>query len=163
MDRFPVAVIVCFAAFSVFAYYQQHHFPQFSGASPIFRSVLGLFAVSRSEDAPRGARAMRMRSVTSVVVCLALLLGCGDRTRVDTSRADLIVVGDVHTMNASAPRAEAIAVARGRLVFVGDGGRARALLRPDGRTVELAPGQIVLPGLVDAHVHMLEAGVFQLG
>src|SRR5262245_27284633 len=118
---------------------------------------------ARSEDAPRGAGAMRMCSVTCVVVCLVLLLGCGDRTSVETSRADLVVVGNVHTMNASAPRAEAIAIAGGRLVFVGDAGRARALLRPDGRTVELAPGQIVLPGLVDSHVHMLEAGVLQLG
>jgi Amidohydrolase family len=37
------------------------------------------------------------------------------------------------------------------------------LLRPGGRTIELAPGQSVLPGLVDSHVHMLEAGVLQLG
>src|SRR5262249_46817396 len=118
---------------------------------------------ARRQDAPRGPGVMRLRSVTSVVVCLALLLGCSDRTGVDTSRADLVVVGDVHTMNASAPRAEAIAIAGGRLVFVGGAGRARALLRPGGRPVELAPGQIVLPGLVDAHVHMLEAGVLQLG
>ena len=69
---------------------------------------------ARSEDAPRGAGAMRMRSAISVVVCLVLLLGCGDRSSIDTSRADLVVVGDIYTMNASAPRAEAIAVARGR-------------------------------------------------
>ena len=77
--------------------------------------------------------------------------------------ADLIVIGDIHTMDASAPKAEAIAVAGGRLVFVGDARQARALLRPGGRTIELAPGQSVLPGLVDSHVHMLEAGVLQLG
>src|SRR4030095_3253164 len=118
---------------------------------------------ARSQDAPRGAGAMRMRSMTPVVVCLALLLGCRDRTSVDTSRAEVGVLGSVSTLNASAPRAEGIAIARGRLVFVGDAGRARALLRQDGRTVELAPGQIVLPGLVDSHVHMLEAGVLQLG
>src|SRR5262245_43169412 len=55
------------------------------------------------------------------------------------SAADLIVIGDVHTMDASAPKAEAIAVAGGRLVFVGDARQARALLRPGGRTIELAP------------------------
>ena len=75
--------------------------------------------------------------------------------------ADLIVIGDVYTMDASAPKAEAIAVAGGRLEFVGDARRARALLRPGGRTIDLAPGQTVLPGLVDSHVHLIEGGVQQ--
>ena len=78
-----------------------------------------------------------------------------------TRAADLIVIGDVYTMDASAPKAEAIAVAGGRLVFVGDARRARALLRRGGRTIKLAPGQSVLPGLVDSHVHMIEGGLQQ--
>jgi len=76
-----------------------------------------------------------------------------------TRAADLIVIGDVYTMDASAPKAEAIAVAGGRLVFVGDARRARALLRRGGRTITLAPGQSVLPGFVDSHVHMIEGGL----
>ena len=64
-------------------------------------------------------------------------------------------------MDASAPKAEAIAVAGGRLVFVGDARRARALLRRGGRTIKLAPGQTVLPGFVDSHVHMIEGGLQQ--
>jgi predicted amidohydrolase YtcJ len=109
---------------------------------------------------------MRMVSVFAAVVPLLLLQGCGTRHGRQSSTgsaADLIVIGDVYTMDASAPKAAAIAVAGGRLVFVGDARRARALLRPGGRTIELAPGQSVLPGLVDSHVHMLEAGVLQLG
>jgi predicted amidohydrolase YtcJ len=76
-----------------------------------------------------------------------------------TRAADLIVIGDVYTMDASAPKAEAIAVAGGRLVFVGDARRARALLRRGGRTIKLAPGQSVLPGFVDSHAHMIEGGL----
>ena len=78
-----------------------------------------------------------------------------------TGAADLIVIGDVYTMDAAAPKAEAIAVAGGRLVFVGDARRARALLRRGGRTIKLAPGQTVLPGFVDSHVHMIEGGLQQ--
>ena len=78
-----------------------------------------------------------------------------------TRAADLIVIGDVYTMDAAAPKAEAIAVAGGRLVFVGDARRARALLRRGGRTIKLAPGQSVLPGFVDSHVHMIEGGLQQ--
>ena len=96
---------------------------------------------------------------------MAAMSDVGGRTVTDKDgrAADLIVIGDIHTMDASAPKAEAIAVAGGRLVFVGDARQARALLRPGGRTIELAPGQSVLPGLVDSHVHMLDAGVLQLG
>jgi predicted amidohydrolase YtcJ len=64
-------------------------------------------------------------------------------------------------MGALAPKEEAIAVAGGRLVFVGDARRARALLRRGGRTIELAPGQSVLPGFVDSHVHLIEGGIQQ--
>ena len=78
-----------------------------------------------------------------------------------TRAADLIVIGDIYTMDAAAPKAEAIAVAGGRLVFVGDARRARALLRRGGRTIKLASGQSVLPGFVDSHVHMIEGGLQQ--
>src|SRR5215510_14822615 len=97
-------------------------------------------------------------------LAMAAMSDVGGRTVTDKDgrAADLIVIGDVYTMDASAPKAEAIAVAGGRLVFVGDARRARALLRPGGRTIKLAPGQSVLPGLVDSHVHMLDAGLLQL-
>ena len=103
---------------------------------------------------------MRMISVFAAVVPLLLWQGFDDGSQGSTgSAADLIVIGDVYTMDAAAPKAEAIAVAGGRLVFVGDARQARALLRPGGRTIELAPGQSVLPGFVDSHVHMLEGGL----
>src|SRR5262249_56865489 len=106
---------------------------------------------------------MRLVSVFAVVGPLLLLQGCDDDSGIRTgSAADLIVIGDVHTMDASTAKAAAIAVAGGRLAFVGDARRARTLLRPGGRTIELAPGQIVLPRLVASHVHMLEAGGVQL-
>ena len=66
---------------------------------------------------------------------MAAMSDVGGRTVTDKDgrAADLIVIGDIHTMDASAPKAEAIAVAGGRLVFVGDARRARALLRRGGR------------------------------
>src|SRR5262245_66127046 len=105
---------------------------------------------------------MRRKSVLVKTLWVILVLGWVTVTDTNRRAADLIVIGDVYTMDASAPKVEAIAVAGGRLVFVGDARGARALLRPGGRTIKLAPGQSVLPGLVDSHVHMLEAGVLQL-
>src|SRR5215510_8971266 len=76
-----------------------------------------------------------------------------------TSQADLVVVGTVVTMAASTPRAQALAVSGGKVAFVGDAASARKRLRPGGQLIALEPGQAVVPGLVDAHVHMLDAGL----
>src|SRR5262245_37289260 len=89
------------------------------------------------------------------VLCLGL-----SAMALEATQADLVVVGNVATMAAGRPHAGGMAVAGGRLVFVGGAGPARQLLRPGGRLIELEPGQMVLPGLIDSHVHMLEGGLF---
>ena len=53
--------------------------------------------------------------------------------------------------------ATAVAVRDGRIVFVGTDSGALALRGPDTRVVDLA-GNVVLPGLVDAHTHVAELG-----
>jgi predicted amidohydrolase YtcJ len=77
------------------------------------------------------------------------------------SQADLVVVGPVVTMAASRPHARGLAVAGGKIVFVGDAASARKLLRSGGRLIALEPGQVVIPGLVDAHNHMMDAGLMR--
>jgi predicted amidohydrolase YtcJ len=72
----------------------------------------------------------------------------------------LLVNGIVHTMEPGQPRAAAIAVRDGRILFVGDEGEAAAALgagsargaRRGAEVVDLA-GRCVLPGLTDAHLH----------
>jgi predicted amidohydrolase YtcJ len=100
-----------------------------------------------------------MRGVVGlgVGVLSMMVLGCSsDR------RADLVVLGTLRTMEPSAPVAEAMAIAGGKIVFIGDAQRAQALLDRQGRTIRLAPEQMAMPGIVDSHVHMLEAGLLQL-
>src|SRR5262245_19941628 len=93
--------------------------------------------------------------ILSVVLCLGL-----SAMALETPQVDLVVVGNIATM-ANRPHAGGMAVAGGRLVFVGGAESARQLLRPGGRLIELEPAQIVLPGLIDSHVHMLEGGLFR--
>src|SRR5262249_13761040 len=76
------------------------------------------------------------------------------------SDADLVVVGPVVTMATGKPSAaRGLAVTGSKIAFVGDAASARELLRRGGRLIALEPGQVVIPGLVDAHVHMLEGGL----
>jgi predicted amidohydrolase YtcJ len=70
------------------------------------------------------------------------------------AQVDLIVTGgDVRTMNPSAPRAEAVAVAGERIVAVGTDAEVTALAGPGTRQI-LAGGNTVMPGIVDAHNHV---------
>src|SRR3954466_9108671 len=102
----------------------------------------------------------RVRCVTILMIggLSIVALGCGSNHRT----ADLVVTGAMRTMDPSAPIAEAMAIRGGKILFVGDAQRARALLAANGRSIALAPGQMVMPGLVDSHVHMFEAGLLQL-
>ena len=68
--------------------------------------------------------------------------------------ADLIVCGArVLTMDAGRPRAEAVAVAGGRIVAVGSDAAVLTLRGPGTRVVE-AGGRTLLPGFVESHLHL---------
>jgi hypothetical protein len=44
--KLPISVVVCFAGFSIFCYYQQLHWRHFHGANQVFEMFLGLSVVS---------------------------------------------------------------------------------------------------------------------
>jgi hypothetical protein len=70
--------------------------------------------------------------------------------------AEFVLVGDLRTMDPARPRAEAMSVRDGRILAVGS--RVEALAALPGAEVRSAPGTVV-PGLIDAHVHTLYAGL----
>jgi len=72
--------------------------------------------------------------------------------------ADLVLVGTVLTMDPQAPVAEAVAVAGGRIAYVGERGGVDAHIGSGTRVLELA-GEVALPGFHDAHVHLTQHGV----
>jgi predicted amidohydrolase YtcJ len=69
--------------------------------------------------------------------------------------------GNIHTMDATRPRVEAVAITHNRILAVGDNEAMQALLAPNGQAIDLA-GQTVTPGFNDAHLHFLSYG-FKLG
>jgi predicted amidohydrolase YtcJ len=67
--------------------------------------------------------------------------------------ADLILThARIYTADAARSTAEALAVRDGRLVYVGDAKGAEALAGPKTQRLD-GGGRLVLPGLVDAHIH----------
>lgn len=75
-----------------------------------------------------------------------------------TSPADLVVMNArVYTVDAGRPEAQALAVRGDRLVVVGTTAEALALRGPKTQVVD-AGGRAVIPGLHDAHGHVLGLG-----
>ena len=73
--------------------------------------------------------------------------------------ADLIVThARIYTVDEARPLATALAVKDGRVLFVGDDRGASALKGAATRMVD-ARGQTIIPGMVDAHAHLLGLGL----
>src|SRR5262245_4584464 len=73
-------------------------------------------------------------------------------------QADLVVTNArVYTADVNRPTAEAFAVREGRIAFVGSARGALALAGPKTERLDLG-GKTVLPGIVDAHAHLLGLG-----
>jgi len=73
--------------------------------------------------------------------------------------ADLILTnGRFHTLDRSNPQADAVAIAGGRFVAVGD---AADVMRHRGATTRVIDldGHTVIPGLNDSHLHLIRGGL----
>ncbi|MEI4262461.1 amidohydrolase [Roseovarius sp. D0-M9] len=70
--------------------------------------------------------------------------------------ADLVILnGKVLTMDAGAPRAEAVALAGGAILAVGTTEEIRELAAPGAKVIDAAGGT-VMPGFIDSHVHLFQ-------
>lgn len=73
-------------------------------------------------------------------------------------KADLIVTNArIYTVDAGRPRADAMAVRGTRILFVGSAAEAMALAGPSTHVIDLH-GATVIPGMTDAHAHLIDLG-----
>jgi predicted amidohydrolase YtcJ len=70
--------------------------------------------------------------------------------------ADLLVVGDIRTMDPARPRVAAVAVVNGRITALGDLREVQQRVPPGTAVLDVAG--TVVPGFVDSHVHLMWAG-----
>jgi predicted amidohydrolase YtcJ len=98
---------------------------------------------------------MRYLAVASLVLLAAPLPA---QTGPQSLPADLILTNArIYTVDDSRPVVAALAVRDGRVQFTGSVREALALRGPGTRVVDL-PGRTVIPGMVDAHAHLLGLG-----
>ena len=72
--------------------------------------------------------------------------------------ADLVITGTVLTVDEARPTAEALAIADGRIIAVGDRSDVEALIGPNTQIVDVGDG-CVMPGFIEAHGHPLMEAV----
>ena len=76
--------------------------------------------------------------------------------------ADLVIWGGpIYTATDSQPTAQAVAVAGGRIAFVGGKAGAQALVGPKTRVIDLH-GAALFPGFTDSHAHLRQIGEREL-
>jgi len=74
--------------------------------------------------------------------------------KVAAAPADIVLSGGpIYTADDAHPTAQAVAVAGGRIVFVGDAAGAKGLIGPSTQTIDLK-GASLFPGFTDAHAHL---------
>ena len=75
-----------------------------------------------------------------------------------TYHADTVIRrANVITIDPSLPRATAVAMRDGRFIGVGSDSDVETLIGPNTKILDLA-GKTVLPGFIDAHIHVLSSG-----
>jgi len=101
----------------------------------------------------------RLGLFTLLVLFVCVLAGCAGEERVDSMPSpDLILLhGRVHTLDPAIPDGTALAVAGDRIQKVGSDKEISALAGPGTKKLDLR-GRSVIPGLVDAHLHLKDIG-----
>ena len=98
--------------------------------------------------------------LVAVVLTTAALGSAGLASPAFGQSADTVLLnGKIVTLDAAAPRAEALAVRDGKIVAVGSSADIRAFAGAGTRTVDLE-GRTVVPGLIDSHMHAIRAALF---
>ena len=88
-------------------------------------------------------------------VTLLTLLACTPAEQ----KAELVLRnGAIYTVDAQRSWAEALALANGRIVYVGNNSGAEKFISDQTRVIDLQ-GKMVLPGFHDSHVHPVSGGI----
>lgn len=90
--------------------------------------------------------------------CFLALFFFGSSLSAQSPSADLVLLNaHIVTMYDKQPSAEAIAIEGDRIVWVGSTNEAKRLYPKPARTMDLH-GRTVLPGIIDAHTHLINLG-----
>ena len=95
---------------------------------------------------------------TGIALLAFFLAACGGKNEDPMQTASLVLVhGRIHTLDPAVPDATALAVIGDRIAKVASDKEISALVGPGTRKIDLE-GRTVIPGLIDAHLHLMGIG-----
>lgn len=118
----------------------------------------GLRRYDGNRPVRRPGRPTSLPAFAATALALTACHGPVDTPRGEDYADSVYLNGRVYTVDASRPWAEAVGIARGRIVYVGDDAGAAELVGPDTLRVDL-DGRMMLPAFQDAHIHPIGAGI----
>lgn len=102
------------------------------------------------------------REFLAYAASIAAVAGSGVRAQAATGTADAIFhTGPIYPMSSPGAKAEAIAVASGKIIAVGSEAEVMAVRGPATELIDLA-GRTLLPGLIDPHNHVTLAALLYM-
>ena len=100
----------------------------------------------------------KLRTIPIILALAVLPLIFGCRQKNPTAKADLALWhGNIITMNNDLPRAQAMAILGNRIISVGNDKDVEPLIGDKTKVIDLER-KLVIPGLIDAHLHPFGAG-----
>jgi len=96
-----------------------------------------------------------MRFLFRTTLCLALYVTTVSQAA--SGSVDTILLGKIYTADSGNPETEALAIREGLLVKVGSIADVSALAGPDTEVITVEEG-VIVPGFVDAHLHVAGVG-----
>jgi len=79
-----------------------------------------------------------------------------------SNKIKAFINGKIYTVNEKQPLAESVIIENDKIIFVGSNEEAKKFLDGSAEITNLN-GKLMLPGFIDAHVHLMEAGFYLLG
>jgi predicted amidohydrolase YtcJ len=99
-----------------------------------------------------------MRAQNAVILAVLLVASDALGAEQERQRATLVVHGRIWTANRDQPWAEAIAMRGERIVAVGSRDEITRLTDNGTETIDAGDG-LVVPGLIDSHIHLVDGGL----
>ncbi len=103
---------------------------------------------------------MRLNTSSSRLFCVFLVwaLSVGSPVPASANPVDLLLInGKIITQDTSSRVEEALAVETGHIAATGSTNELRKLAGPATKVIDLG-GRVVIPGLIDSHIHAIRAG-----
>src|SRR6185503_2800382 len=121
---------------------------------PVVDTILSLNSTHSSGGS------MRIAALILALTLITAALGFGPALSAEPADT-LFINGNFYTVNERQPRAEAIAVKAGKIIFVGSNKDARSYQGKSTRVIDLHGGTVV-PGLTDSHYHLAGVGAREM-